>query len=90
MKKVLRLLVVFSTIFMLSFSFLLTGCHNSPNAEELQALEESKAAALAAEEKQSACESEKAELEKQLAAKKQELQEMKQEQEAVSKRLAAM
>jgi ABC-type microcin C transport system permease subunit YejB len=82
-------LIVFTAIGLMFISFALTGC-GGPNEKELQALEETKAAALAAESSQADCESEKAQLESQLAAKKQELKEMKQEQADVNKRLAAM
>lgn len=82
-------LIVFAAIGLMFFSFVLTGC-GGPNEKQLQALEETKAAAMAAESSQADCENEKAQLESQLAAKKQELADMKQEQADVNKRLEAM
>ena len=72
---------------MLLFVFLL-GCSRGPNEKELAMLDEARSAAMASQEKQSDCESEKANLEGELAQKKQKLEGMKQEQEVVTQRLA--
>jgi len=88
MHKKFRTLLVSSALAMLVVAFALVGCSRGPNEKELQVLEETKSAALAAESKQSDCESEKANLEKQLAEKKQKLEQMKQEKADVHNRLA--
>ena len=54
-------------------SLLLSGCTRYANEEQLNTLEETKSAALAAEENASAKETEKAELEAKLADKQEEL-----------------
>ena len=90
MRNVIRTIIVLSTVSMLLFSFFIVGCGGGPNEKELQALEESKTAALSAEEAQADCESEKADLESKLAAKQNELSEMKQEKTDVSNRLKEM
>ena len=69
-----------------SFSFI--GCTKRPNAEQLQALEEQKNAALAAENTVAERKREKSNLEAQLSQKKQELQNTKTELETVKQRLA--
>jgi hypothetical protein len=66
------------------------GCSRGPNAKQLKALEDQRAATLAAEQKASDCAGEKAKIEKQLAEQKQKLEAMKQEKVAVQKRLASM
>jgi len=89
MRKTLRTLVVV-TAAMLLVLMAFTGCTKYANEQQLQALEETKAAALAAEKALADCKSETAKLEGQLAEKKQALEDMKKEQQAVSQRLAAM
>jgi len=89
MKGKIKGFIIFAAIAIMFISFALTGC-GGPNEKELQALEETKAAALAAESAKADCENEKAQLESQLAAKKQELEQMKQEKADVTKRLEAM
>lgn len=69
-----------------SLSFM--GCTRHPNAEQLQALEEQKNAALSAESTLEARRAEKSKLENQLNQKKKELQSTKAELEEVKKRLA--
>lgn len=71
-------------------SLVIVGCSQKPNEKQLKALEDTKAAALSAEQKASDCNSEKAKIEKQLAEQKQKLEAMKQEKAVVEKRLAAM
>jgi ABC-type microcin C transport system permease subunit YejB len=89
MQKLLRVLLLFSAIAMF-VSFTIVGCAGGPNEKQLQMLEESKAAALAAEEAKAECESEKRELESQLAEAERELEKMKQEKVDVNKRLESM
>ncbi len=88
MRKMFRALFISSAIAMMVVAFAITGCSRGPNEKELQALEETKSAALAAESKLSDCQSEKASLESQLAEKKQKLEEMKQEKADVQNRLS--
>ena len=87
MKKMLKTLSVSLGIALLFFSFAITGCSRGPNENELAMLEESKSAALAAQQKQAECESEKASLESKLAEEKQNLEAMKQEKAKVAQRL---
>jgi cell division protein FtsL len=89
MRKTLRTLVVV-TAAMLLILMAFTGCTKYANEQQLQALEETKAAAEAAEKALADCKGETASLEGQLAQKKQALEDMKKEQEAVSQRLSAM
>jgi septation ring formation regulator EzrA len=89
MRKALRTLVVITAVVLLIL-MAFTGCTKYANEQQLQALEETKAAAEAAEKALSDCKSETSSLEGQLAEKKQALEDMKKEQEAVSQRLAAM
>jgi hypothetical protein len=79
-----------AVFFVLMVSLVIVGCSRGPNEKQLKALEDTKAAALSAEQKSSDCNSEKAQVEKQLAEQKQKLESMKQEKAVVVKRLAAM
>jgi hypothetical protein len=88
MKNLIKTLSVSLSIAMLLFVFLLAGCSRGPNEKELAMLDEARSAAMASQEKQSDCESEKANLESELAQKKQKLEEMKKEQKVVTQRLA--
>jgi len=72
---------------MLFVALTLVACHRGPNQKELTALEETKQAALASQEKASNCQTEKASLENQVAQQKQKLDQMKQEKQLVSQRL---
>lgn len=90
MRKVLSVLVVTSLVTVIFLSLFITGCSWKPSEQELQALEDSKAAALAAEEAQSACENEKAEADRMLAEAKQKLEKMNQEKVNVTNRLENM
>jgi uncharacterized protein YdaU (DUF1376 family) len=87
MRKARNLVVALAAV---SMFFVLTGCHNKPNEEELAAMEELKAKALAAEKAEKDCGSEKANLESQLADAQQQLADAQEEQKLVSKRLAEM
>jgi chromosome segregation ATPase len=90
MFKAIRVFITFSIALLFVFSLVFVGCKGGPSEEELQLLEETKSAALAAEQKLADCESNKSDLENQLSEKKRELENVKQEQRDVSKRLAAM
>lgn len=68
----------------------LTGCTKYANEEELKLLDETKAAALSAEEKVTELEAEKANLERELQAKKAEHEKVKREKELVRERLSKM
>ncbi len=63
------------------------GCTRRPNEEQLRVLEETKQAALSAEQTVEQKRREKADLERQLEQKKRELQKAKDEKEAVKRRL---
>jgi len=71
-------------------TFSWTGCARHPSQEQLQQLEETKKAALAAEQQLSECQKEKADLEKQLKAKQDELAKVKSEKSTVQSRLQSM
>jgi hypothetical protein len=88
MQKMLRAFVVIAVL--ASTFSIIVGCSRGPNEEQLQMLEETKTAALAAEEANADCQKGLADAESQLAEQKQKLAEMKQEKEAVGKRLEAM
>lgn len=90
MSKAIRAIGAGMLVALFLFSLTITGCSKHPNEEQLQLLEETKTAALAAEQKLADCESNKAELTAKVAEKKQELADVKQEKIDVSKRLAAM
>lgn len=90
MKRFSNTSIRLAVFIVLMVSLVIVGCSRGPNEKQLKALEDTKAAALAAEQKASDCNSEKAKLEKQLAEQKQKLEAMKQEKVAVEKRLAAM
>jgi len=79
--------LLLAVLFMVS-SFSFMGCTKRPNAEQLQALEEQKNAALSAENSLEECRREKSRLESQFAQKKQELEDAKTELENVKQRLA--
>ncbi|KAA3661615.1 MAG: hypothetical protein DWQ10_04155 [Calditrichaeota bacterium] len=68
-------------------SMVLAGCGGGPNAEQLQLLEETKQAALSAEQKLQQCESAKASASDQLEQKKRDLQKAQDEMAAVKSRL---
>lgn len=89
MTKAIRIIVTLSLVALFASVFM-TGCSKHPNQEQLQLLEETKQAALAAEQEVADCEKAQAEVKSQLADKKQELANVKQEQSDVSSRLAAM
>lgn len=77
--------VLLCGVFLMGLYF--SGCTKHPNTEQLNALEEQKKAALAAEDQLDQLRREKAELEKKLAAKKAKLEESKKEKADVQQRL---
>ncbi len=83
--KVVSFIVI--ALFVMSF-FSLMGCTKHPNAEQLQALDEQKNAALAAENTLEDKRREKSKVESELNQKRKELQDTKNELEQVKKRLA--
>lgn len=88
MRNMLRIIGVLAAVAL--YVFAIAGCSGGPNENQLKLLEETKAAALAAEKAQADCESNKAKLESDLAAAKDKLEKMKQEKADVSARLSAM
>jgi outer membrane murein-binding lipoprotein Lpp len=68
-------------------SFALTGCTKRPNQEQLQLLEETTQAAMAAEQKSEQCASDKSSVAGQLDNAKGDLQKAQDEREAVKTRL---
>jgi len=68
-------------------SLLIGGCSRYANEEQMTTLDETEAAALAAEQKVAEKEKEKAELEAKLAEKQQELEYVKSEKAKVQSRL---
>lgn len=90
MRKMLRTLILLAIMACLILSFALSGCGRHPNEKQLQALEEQKRAALAAEDQLAKKKQDKADLERELQEKKQKLEEAKSEKEAVNKGLSGM
>lgn len=84
-KKLLSISLI--VIFSLSL-FLATGCSRHPNAEQIQMMEETRSACLAAEQKLSDVQRERASLETQLNAKKAELDKAQKEKAHVEQGLA--
>lgn len=64
-------------------SFLISGCSRYANEEQLTALDETEAAAVAAEEKSAELDKEKAELQAKLAEKQDELKLVQEEKEKI-------
>ena len=60
MRKMLRTLIVFASIACLVLTFALSGCTKHPNEEQLNTLEETQKAALAAEDELAQKQQEKA------------------------------
>ncbi|MBC7185886.1 MAG: hypothetical protein H5U38_02520 [Calditrichaeota bacterium] len=86
MRKTLKTGWVLGLAMLLLVSFAV-GCAKHPSQEQLNKLEETKQAALAAEDQLKAKDAEKASLDKELAAKQQELAKCQQEKKAVAERL---
>jgi len=71
-----RVMLALFSLVLLS-SFLVTGCNRYANEEQLNALEETQGATVAAEEDVAKLEAEKADLQAKLEQKKQELDKVK-------------
>ncbi len=87
MKKMLRSIIVLTALVCLIGTFFLTGCTKHPNEEQLNTLEETKKAALAAEDDLAKKQQEKADLQNELAEKKEKLEEAQSEKEAIKRQL---
>ena len=72
------------------FALSITSCGWKASEEEIKQLEETKAAALAAEKTYADKQSERADLEKQVQTKKDELAKLKADRDKVLKRVAEM
>lgn len=88
MKRSIRLLVVVLFSFVLLASFFMGGCTRYAKEEQLTTLDETEAAATAAEAKVAEMEQEKAELEKKLEEKQSELEQVKQEKAKIQAKVA--
>ena len=87
MRRGVRNIVLALFSFVLLTSFLATGCTRYANEEKLQALDETQAAALSAEERVAELEKEKADLQAKLAEKKAELKQVQDEKSKVQSKL---
>lgn len=87
LRKAISLLVLAGFLFSV---LVVTGCTRYANEKQLQTLDETKAAALSAEQKVENLETEKANLKKELEAKKAKLEEVKKEKETVQQRLGQL
>lgn len=90
MGKLSKAMAALAMVALMAVSLAWTGCARHPSQEQLQALEETKQAALAAERQLSECQKEKADLEKQLKAKQNELAKVKSEKSMVQSKLQSM
>lgn len=90
MRKVSRMIVILFSVTCLILSLALSGCTRHPNEKQLQALEDQKKAALAAEEQLAKCEQRKGDVERELAEKKQKLEDAKSEKAAIENKLGGM
>ena len=86
MKFLLRKLSIMLSIAL--FAGFLASCASHPDEDQIKALEETKAAALSAEQTLAQKKQESSDLEAKLAAKKEELEKVKREKELVLQRLA--
>lgn len=81
---------IFTLAALAVFVFSMTSCGWKASEEDVNALEEAKAAALAAEKTLSEKQAERSDLEKKVAAKKAELEKIQADKEKVLKRVAEM
>jgi septal ring factor EnvC (AmiA/AmiB activator) len=88
MVKGAKFAVIGLFVIVLAASLLVTGCTRYANEEQLGTMDESEAAAIAAEENVAELEKEKAELQAKLDEKKKELEEVKAEHKKVAAKLA--
>lgn len=87
MTRAMRILVLVLFSLTLISAFFITGCTRYAKEEQLTAMDETEASAVAAEQKVEDLEQEKAELQAKLEQKKQELEEVQAEKAKVSSRL---
>lgn len=90
MRKMSKTIIVIVSVACLILSLSIGGCTKHPNEDQLQALEEQRKAALAAEEQLAKKQQERADLERELGEKKQKLEDAKSEKETVKNRLSGM
>lgn len=90
MGKLSRTIIAIVSVALLVLSLSIGGCTKHPNEQQLQALEEQRKAAIAAEEELANCQQEKADLDRELAEKKQKLEDAKSEKDLVTNRLGEM
>jgi len=82
-----RSFVLLLTVCMFAVGVMLTGCSRTPNEKQMKALEETKAAATAAEDKVAQLEKENVELKAKLAEKQAELKKAQDEKAQVLTRV---
>ncbi len=87
MVKRLRSFVMLLTVCLFAAGVMLTGCTRHPNEKQMKALEETKAAATAAQDKVAQLEKENADLKAKLAEKQAELKKVQDEKAKVLSRL---
>jgi Na+-translocating ferredoxin:NAD+ oxidoreductase RnfG subunit len=90
MRKLSRTIILLVAIACLALSLALSGCTKHPNEKQLQALEEQRKAALAAEDQLTKCNQQKADVHREVAEKKQKLESAKSEKEMIEKKLSGM
>ena len=88
MSKIKKAVTVVLAGAFLAGTLALSSCTRYANEEQLKQLNDTKNAALKAEQKVKDLEAEKASLEKKVAAKKAELEKVKKEKETVKQRLS--
>jgi outer membrane PBP1 activator LpoA protein len=89
MRETLKSYLTKAVVLCMLASFLLVACAKHPSKEQLQTLEETNKAALAAEELQAQKCAERDNLQRQLDKKKADLQKAQDEKAAVAKRLGS-
>lgn len=87
MRKTLRAIAVFAAIICFVGTLLISGCTKHPNEEQMNTLEETKKAALSAEDELAKKQQEKADLENELAEKNAQLEKAKEEKAAIKSQL---
>ena len=88
MNRLNKIRAVVLVMIITAFLVISTGCSSHPNEEQIRVMEETRSAALAAEQKLADKRQECGQMESQLASKKRELDRVKQEREDVKRRLA--
>jgi Tfp pilus assembly protein PilN len=88
MVKRFRSFVLLLTVCLFAVGVMMTGCSSTPNEKQMKALEESNAAATAANDKVAQLEKENADLKAKLAEKQAELKKTQDEKAKVLSRVA--